>query len=215
MPSDSKFLCQTSSLVTCACLTVVDDPDAGTGQKLVYMSHDTKNTRKSSLTGLQPIYIIHPYHPWCIYIYICCFFTKKSSILRFPRLHFSRATPLSLHRRPQSMDQWQAFRCLSASWCCCLCLKQCHTKTHAISCPKAIPAQKCQIKNWACWSTPEIKKRLPCRFAVLRFQQLRVCRAISLKCRRPKQHWFVLVAAGTLMQQNRWNKCQLPCIRRL
>ena len=81
--------------------------------------------------------------------------------------------------------------------------------------PKAIPAQKCQIKNWACWSTPEIKKRLPCRFAVLRFQQLRGCRAISLKCRRPKQHWFVLVAAGTLMQQNRWNKCQLPCIRRL
>ena len=50
---------------------------------VVYMSHDTKNTRKSSLTGLQPICIIHPYHPWYIYIYnylyiyICCIFPQK------------------------------------------------------------------------------------------------------------------------------------------
>ena len=132
---------------------------------VVYMSHDTKNTRKSSLTGLQPICIIHPYHPWYIYNYLYIYM-----------LYFS----------PENLQSWDSHDFISPEPLRCLCIGVLNPwingkpfdvfrhldvavfvssnvtlrlmRSHV---PKAIPAQKCQIKNWACWSTPEIKKRLP------------------------------------------------------
>ena len=122
---------RTSSLVTCACL--VDDSDAGSEKNIRHRTSissmdfsliNPQNSTSDDFSLINPqIYSKHIFNPEI----------PTTSIL--PSYSVVSASASSVRS-----NGWEAFRCLSASWCCSLWLKQCLrlVRSHV---PKAIPGQ--------------------------------------------------------------------------